>query len=126
MAVNMYKRNKDMEIEDSLMIRISSYELFHSQRNFYSTTGHVSVKFLQKKANPLHTSYVNTTISVYIVAASRYRLGNKHNTHTLAKLTVKLNHESFSDEKYIIKDILHYIWYLTACKVSDIRVLNLF
>ena len=83
MTVIMNKRDKDMEVEDSLMIKNLSYELFHFQTNFYSTTGHVSIVFiLQMKTNILRTPYVNTTTSVYIAAASRHGLGNKHKKNT--------------------------------------------
>ena len=51
----MNKRNKDMEVEDSSMIKNLSYKLLHFQTNFYSTTGNVSIVFFTNEN--ISTSY---------------------------------------------------------------------
>ena len=92
----MNKRNKDMEIEDSLMIKNLSYELFHFQTNFYSTTGHVSIVFFtNENISPSYSVREHyNTISAHIAAASRHGLGNKHKRTPASKINIDRKIES--------------------------------
>ena len=127
MTVTMYKRNKDMEIEDGLMIRNSSYVVFHFQTNSYSTTGHISN--LQK--NLLRTLYVNTTYQCTSLQRADIDWGIlKYKIHTLLKLLFESKNritKATAIKNILSKEIFGYTWwYLTVCKVSDITIIKVF
>ena len=66
MTVIMNKHNKDMEVEDSSMIKNFSYKLFHFQTNFYSTTGNVSILFFtNENISPSYSVREHYNISVH-------------------------------------------------------------
>ena len=121
----MYKRNKDMEVEDNLMIRNSSYVVFHFQTNSYST-GHISN--LQKKT-PSYL-YVNITYQCTSLQRADIDWGIlKYKIHTLVKLIFESKNritKATAIKNTISKEIFGYTWYLTVRKVSDIRILKVF
>ena len=93
----MNKRNKDMEVEDSLMIKNLSYELIHFQTSFYSTIGHVSIIFFTNENKYPSYSVLEhyNTISAHIAAASSGDgLGNKHKNTPASKINIDRKIES--------------------------------